>query len=256
MAVLSVTPVPPVIEARRLTQRFGGLTAVDQVSLTVGHRDVVGVAGPNGAGKSTLLDLLSGRQRPSEGEVLLDGQTITRSGPHVRARLGIARSYQAPQTADHLSVAEVVGAAQVAFGGKASEHRVHHVFEGLGLDPTSCRLAGELDTLSRRKLLLACQLLREPRVLLLDEPCSGLLQEEILEFEQIVRRLCIDGGAGVDPIPAIVIEHRLELLEAVTTRTIVMDAGRVIAEGGFDEVFARDDVRRAYFLDDPAGATP
>lgn len=246
----------PVLEAHGLTRRFGGLTAVADVTLEVSDGDVVGVAGPNGAGKSTLLDLLSGRQRPTSGEVLLQGRSVTRAAAHVRARAGMARSYQAPQTADSLSVAEVVGAARVAFGARVPAARVDHVFRSFGIDPRSPRLAGELDTLSRRKVLLACELLRQPRILLLDEPCSGLLQEEILEFEQIVRGLSIDGTDYADPIPAIVIEHRLELLEAVTTRTIVMDAGRVIAEGPFSEVFARDEVRKAYFLDDTAGATP
>lgn len=253
MAVLSE---PPVLAASALTRHFGGLSAVDGVDLAIAPGEIVGIAGPNGAGKSTLLDLLSGRQRPSSGEVYLLGDRITGLGPHVRARLGIARSYQAPQTAEGLTVAEIVEAAIVAYGHKVDRDRVEEVFAFFQLDPRSSRLAGALDTLSRRKLLLACGVLRQPKILLLDEPCSGLLSEEISELEALVRVLCVDGTSFIEPVPAVVIEHRLELLEALSTRTLVMDAGRVIADGQFEEVFALPEVRRAYFLtdDDPLEA--
>lgn len=246
MAVLT----GPVLDARALVRTFGGLSAVNGVDLQVSSGEVVGIAGPNGAGKSTLLDLLSGRLRPSSGEVFLAGQRITTAGPHVRARMGIARSYQAPQTAEGLTIKQIVAAAVVAYGRPVGPDRVEEVFEFFGLDPYAQRLAGGLDTLSRRKLLLACAMLRQPRVLLLDEPCSGLLSEEITELESLVRMLCVDGTSFVDPVPALIIEHRLELLEALSTRTVVMDAGQVIADGQFDAVFAMPDVRRAYFLTD------
>ncbi len=253
MAVLTATPV---LEARELTRHFGGLSAVDGVALHIGAGEVVGIAGPNGAGKSTLLDLLSGRQRPSSGEVYLDGEQITRAGPHVRARMGIARSYQAPQTAEGLTVKQIVEAAVVAYGRHVGSERVDPVFEFFGLDPYASQLAGGLDTLSRRKLLLALGVLRQPKVLLLDEPCSGLLSEEIGELETLVRALCVQGTSFMEPVPAAIIEHRLELLEALSTRTVVMDAGKVIADGDFAVVFALPDVRRAYFLtdDDPLEA--
>lgn len=253
---MAILTAPAVLEARGLTRHFGGLSAVDGVDLQISAGDVVGIAGPNGAGKSTLLDLLSGRQRPSAGEVYLEGEQITRFPPHVRARMGVARSYQAPQTAEGLTVEEIVAAAVIAYGHRVGRDRVQSVFEFFGLDPSSSRLAGALDTLSRRKLLLACGVLRQPKVLLLDEPCSGLLSEEISELEALVRVLCVDGTSFIEPMPAVIIEHRLELLEALSTRTIVMDAGKVIAVGQFHSVFALPEVRKAYFLteDDPLEA--
>lgn len=253
---MAVLTAPPLLEAQALTRHYGGLSAVAGVELAIEPGEVVGIAGPNGAGKSTLLDLLSGRQRPSSGEVFLEGGRITRTGPHLRARLGIARSYQAPQTAEGLSVQQIVAAAVVAYGRSIGPDRVQQVFGFFELDPSSSRLAGALDTLSRRKLLLACSMLRQPKILLLDEPCSGLLSEEIHELESLIRVLCVQGADFFEPIPAIIIEHRLELLEALSTRTIVMDAGRIIANGQFETVFALPEVRRAYFLtdDDPLEA--
>jgi len=253
---VAVLTASAILEAKGLTRHFGGLSAVDGVDLQITTGEVVGIAGPNGAGKSTLLDLLSGRQRPSSGDVFLNAQRITRLGPHVRARMGIARSYQAPQTAEGLTVQQIVGAAVVAYGHRVFPERVEPVFEFFGLDPSSTRLAGALDTLSRRKLLLACSVLRQPQILLLDEPCSGLLSEEIVELEDLVRALCVRGTSFIEPVPVVIIEHRLELLEALSTRTIVMDAGRVIADGDFHTVFALPDVRKAYFLtdDDPLEA--
>jgi branched-chain amino acid transport system ATP-binding protein len=247
MAVIGLSPV---LEAQALSRHFGGLRAVEGVDIQVDSGEVVGIAGPNGAGKSTLLDLLSGRQRPAAGEVFLHGHRITQASSYVRARLGIARSYQAPQTAEGLTVGQIADAARVAHGHHIDAGRAAEVFKFFGLDEGSSRLAAGLDTLARRKLLLACQLLRQPKILLLDEPCSGLLSEEIEELEHLVRVLCVHGAPFIDPIPALIIEHRLEFLAALSTRTVVMDEGRIIADGLFKEVFARPEVRRAYFLTD------
>ncbi len=222
--------------------QYGGFVAVDGVSLSVAGGHVLGVAGPNGAGKTTLFDVLSGQHRADGGRVELGGRDITRLPVHRRARLGLARSFQSPLVPTELTVGEALEAARIAWLPKLPAESVSRGRELAGFTVSDEVRCGGLVTLDRRKLLLACLLMREPKVLLLDEPCSGLLQDEIDEMEGIIRMLAQETGIAIA-----VVEHRLELLHAVAETVLVMDAGKTIAEGSPEAVFADPAVRAVYF---------
>jgi ABC-type branched-subunit amino acid transport system ATPase component len=163
---------------------------------------------------------------------------------HGRARLGLGRTFQAPLVPTSLSVGETLRAARDAYSPQVTPDAVAHARELVGLAAPDRALAGGLDTLERRKLLLACLLQRPASVLLMDEPCSGLLADEIDEIDAVIRRIVEERGCAV-----VVVEHRLELLFAIARRVVVLDAGSVIAEGPANEVFDLPIVRKAYFED-------
>ncbi|MFN8186116.1 MAG: ATP-binding cassette domain-containing protein [Gaiellales bacterium] len=221
---------------------YGGFVAVDGVSFSVEDRQILGVAGPNGAGKTTLFDVLSGFHKADGGRVELNGAEITTLPVHRRVRLGLARTFQSPVVPTDLTIGETLEAARIAWSPKLDRANVQAARElARFMTPDDVRCGG-LDTLERRKLLLACVLMRRPSVLLLDEPCSGLLQDEIDEMDAIIRQVTAETGMAV-----VVVEHRLELLHAVAERVIVLDAGKAIAEGPPATVFADPAVRAAYF---------
>ena len=230
------------LAAEGLRKTFGALAALDDVSLRVEAGEIVGIAGPNGAGKSTLFDVLSGHQQPDAGTVSIEGRDVSRLQAHSRARLGLGRTFQSPIVPNELEVGEVLEAARTAWPPDVPASRIDEVRDLLGFRAADDRLAGLLDTLSRRKLLIACLLIREPRVLLLDEPCSGLLGDEIEEIESVIARTRDSTG-----VTAVVVEHRLELLTAIADRVLVMDQGKVIAEGAPEDVFDAPAVKVAYF---------
>jgi len=221
---------------------YGAFVALDDVEMAVDAGEILGLAGPNGAGKTTLFDVLSGRTKPDHGSVTLGERTITSLATHRRARLGLARTFQAPLVPTALTVGETLRSARDAYGPHVTPEDVAHARELVALAAPDNALAGGLDTLERRKLLLACLLQRPTNVLLMDEPCSGLLADEIDEIDAVIRRIVEERGCAV-----VVVEHRLELLFAIAKRVIVLDAGSVIAAGAADEVFDLPVVRKAYF---------
>ena len=224
---------------------YGAFVALDDVAMTVDAGEILGLAGPNGAGKTTLFDILSGRTRPDRGTVTLGERTITSLSTHGRARLGLARTFQAPLVPTSLTVGEALRAARDAYRPSVTPDAVAHARDLVGLAASDSALAGGLDTLERRKLLLACLLQRPTSVLLMDEPCSGLLADEIDEIDAVIRRIVEERGCAV-----VVVEHRLELLFAIAKRVVVLDAGSVIASGPAHEVFELPIVRKAYFEGD------
>lgn len=228
----------------RIALHLGGRPILNDVSISVASGEIVGIAGPNGAGKTTLLDVTSGRHRGYRGTVSLDEHPLDRlSHPH-RVRAGLARTYQHPLVPVNLTVAETFDAARKAFRPTASRMAAEWAAEMCHLDVAGSTPCGGLETLERRKLLLACLLLRRPKFVLLDEPASGLVSSEIDELDRIIKRLAWELRIGI-----LIVEHRLELLEAITDRVVVLDVGEVIATGTADQVFSDPVVRRAYFGD-------
>jgi ABC-type branched-subunit amino acid transport system ATPase component len=221
---------------------YGGFVAVDGVSLSVEGGHILGVAGPNGAGKTTLFDVLTGYHKADGGRVELNGDDITKLPVHSRVRRGLVRTFQSPIVPTDLTVGDTIDAARIAYSPKVDKDAVPAARELARFKTADTVVCGGLDTLDRRKLLLTCVLLRKPSVLLLDEPCSGLMQDEIDEMDEIIREVMAETGMAV-----VVVEHRLELLHAVAESVLVMDAGKVIAEGPPATVFNDPVVRAAYF---------
>lgn len=233
----------PVLVAEKVTVRFGGLAALQDVSIHVDQDEMLGLMGPNGAGKTTLFDVLSGSIRPTTGRVLLGDRDITTTAPHTRARLGIGRTHQQAQLFGDLTLLECVcvsleqsvptRAPAVVFGwpgtftaNRRQLTRAGEIVDLLGLGPYADRPASQLPTGVRRLAELACVIGLGARVLLLDEPAAGLTGREIEEFGRVIRGVRDHLGATV-----IVIDHDVHMMAQLVDRLYVLDAGELIAQG-------------------------
>ena len=244
----------PLLSCNDITLDLSGRRILESVNLEVGQAEVVGLAGPNGAGKTSLFEVLSGRQLHHGGDVTLDGLSIRKLAMRERVERGVVRSYQRPIVPAGLTVGETLKAARKAFKPYPSRLRLEWAAEFVRLRARMDQPTGSLETLERRKLMLACLLVRDPRIVLLDEPASGLTGSEIDEIDLVVRKLAQEFGISV-----LLIEHRLELLAMVASRVLVLDVGSIIAEGPPETVFTLPAVRQAYFdipIIDSAGLDP
>ncbi len=249
-------PAAPRLVVQGVSVRFGGLHALDDVSLQVAAGEVVGLIGPNGAGKTTLFDTISGMVRPEAGSVLLDGRRLETMAVHRRARLGLARTFQRVElfpeltVLDHLLVAE---RARRADGGLWQDllnrgrprpdelQRGQRVLVEMGLADWAETPAAALSLGHCRLVELARALMTEPRLLLADEPSSGLDPGEAAAVGRALRR-----AVDRHDLAVLLVEHDLDLVGRVADRVVVLDAGRVIAEGTMSQVVSSDAVRRAY----------
>jgi branched-chain amino acid transport system ATP-binding protein len=226
-----------------ISKRFGQVLVADQLNLTVGDGDAVGIVGPNGAGKTTMFGMISGEVRPDAGEILLSGKPITRLGPPARCRLGIGRTYQVPRPFEHMTVFEnVLVAVQQGGGlrGRASSVRAAALLEETDLFPMANRKAGRLPLLNRKRLEIARALGSAPRVLLLDEVAGGLTDPEVEELVSIV------DGQRRTGLSIIWIEHVVHALTRTVDRLVCLAGGAFVADGTPDEVLASAAVREVY----------
>ena len=232
----------PLFACEGIDLTLAGRKILHDVGVEAHPGQILGVVGPNGAGKTSLFEVLSGRITAQRGTVALEGRDISRYTIQQRVKAGIGRTYQSPVVPNGLSVADVLKAARKAFYPRLTSQRAEWATDLVRLKTPANTLAGSLDTLQRRKLLLACLMMRRPKVLLLDEPASGLINAELEELDQVLRVL-----AHEMRIALLVVEHRLELLATVADEVMVLDLGRRIASGVPEEVFNHPDVRAAYF---------
>ena len=234
----------PLLEARGLTKRFGGVTALDGLDLSIEPGDVIGVIGPNGAGKSTLLKTLLGEIRPDAGDILLDGRSVLGWPTHRIARSGIALANQVPRPFLRLTVAQNVRVGTLARGDRM---RDLDVLDLCGLADKARRPAGTLGLLDLKRLEMARALSLHPRVLFLDEVGAGLVAHETGQMIDIVHRVRDEGVA------LIVVEHVEAVIRELAQRVIVLDWGKVIASGTPEEIAADPTVRSIYLGE---GSTP
>jgi branched-chain amino acid transport system ATP-binding protein len=232
----------PLFACRSLSLDLGGREVLSSVSLEVQAGEVLGIIGPNGAGKTSLLEILSGRFMPKSGDVFFDGRKINGLRLFERARLGIGRTYQAPVVCEDLTVGETFKATRQAYRPYLTRYDAEYAAALVNFTVDEDTGNAQLKTFARRKLLLANILMRNPRILLMDEPAAGLINSEIDEIDQILRMLSKEMNIAV-----IIVEHRMELLESIADRVMVMDAGEVIASGLMADIINSPAVRAAYF---------
>jgi len=244
--------VSAVLEARGVTKRFGGLTAVKDMDLTVEQGQILGLIGPNGAGKTTLFNNVTGLFQPTSGRVVFDGRDITGSKPHQVARRGIARTFQNIRLFDYMTCLDNVRVGRhvrmkaTVFDSlfklpreRREEERVtEEAMEFLrfvGIAKHADQYARNLAYGQQRRLEIARALATDPKLLLLDEPAAGFTPQEKVELMKLVKKIL---GRG---ITVFLIEHDMKVVMGISERIVVLDHGEKIAEGSPDEV--RKDVR-------------
>lgn len=249
---------------RGLTMRFGGLTALDDVSFEVERGEIFSIIGPNGSGKSTAFNCISGIYRPPAGDVYFEGARITGFPPHRIARLGIARTFQnielfgSETTIDNLMLGRHLhmttglwrGAAMVSRGTRTAREeienreRVHGILELLDLVEVRDRPVRELPYGTQKRVELARALAMEPRLLLVDEPSAGMNAEERSDVGERLRELRTEFGLTI-----LLIEHHVQLAMGLADRMLVLNFGKPLAQGAPEEVRRHPEVIKAYLGD-------
>jgi branched-chain amino acid transport system ATP-binding protein len=248
-----------VLRVSDIAKHYGGVAALEDVSFDVRDGEILGLIGPNGAGKTTLFDVISGFITPDAGAIELFGEDVTEPPPDGRSRLGLQRSFQDARLFPALTVAENIAVAlerhiEVRNAPMAALHlpnvakseakvarRVARLIELSNLGDYRTKFVRELSTGTRRIVDLACILAADPKVILLDEPSSGVAQRETEELGPMLQRIRFETGASL-----LVIEHDMALITSVSDELLALDLGRVVTRGAPDEVIEHPAVVESY----------
>jgi len=235
--------VTTLLDVRGLCKRFGGLSAIEDVSFAVGRGEIVGLIGPNGAGKTTLFNCMAGYYPASAGTIDFDGHSMPRLTPELAAKRGIARTFQIVRTFASLSTCENVMVSALIHNKRVAVARkvALETLEFVGLRARAACAAGTMTVAEQRRLEVARALATGPKLLLLDEVMAGLNPTEVHEAVDLVRRIRERG------IACIIVEHVMEAIMPVAHRILVLDAGRKIADGP-PQAIARDAAVLAAYL--------
>ena len=241
----------PLLAARGLTKRFGGLVAVDKVDIEVGAGEIVGLIGPNGSGKTTLFDCLSRVSDVDSGQITFDSKDITRLRPHQVAHLGMARTFQLIRVYRELTVTENLElsiqwgrlglARMLGRTDSAAHRRVDSFLELLQLGPVRHQRAGALSGGQRRLLEIGMALMSKPRLVLLDEATSGVNPTLINDIADHIR------AANTEGVAFLLVEHNVQFVTDLCQRVVVLDQGAKLTEGTPQEVMNNQAVIEAYF---------
>lgn len=243
------------LEVRNCSKRFGGVKALENVSFKIEKGEIVGIIGPNGAGKTTLFNVISGLYPPENGRIFFEGLDITGKPPYKITKLGIARTFQNTILFPNLTV---LGNLLVTLSGfrfqrifnaiKSTQineiiEKAYKILELLELTDFAFKPINMISLEARKRLSIGLAIATNPKLLLLDEPTAGLNFEETLKILQIIRKLKDSG------ITIAIIEHKMRFIKEISDRILVLDRGKLIAEGGPDEIFKNEEVIKAYLGD-------
>lgn len=246
------------LEIQHVCMYFGGVHAVEDMSVSLGSDEILGIIGPNGSGKSTLINVLTGVYTPTSGKVIFDGKDITGLAPHRIAAMGIARTFQNLRvfsamtvednviTGNHVNIqAGFIDSLLHTKKFKNDESRARReaeeLLEFVGLDGMKKEIAGSMAYGQQKRLEIARALASKPKICLFDEPAAGMNSAEALEMMEVIKRVQKERGIGI-----ILIEHNMEAMMTTANRIIVMDTGRQIAEGTPTEIQANPLVIKVY----------
>jgi branched-chain amino acid transport system ATP-binding protein len=232
--------VDTTLEARDVVKTFGGVRALDKVSIAVGAASIHGVIGPNGSGKTTLLGVLAGTHRPDHGQVLVAGNRVPGRGAHRFVRAGVARTFQTTRLFGERSLLENlrVGAAESAASQPASLERILQITELADRDGATAR---NLTNAEQRRAMVATALSTGPRTLLLDEPAVGMSSAESDLLARVLAAIRDELGVAI-----VVVEHNMHFMMTLAEKITVVSAGRVLAEGSPAEIRANSEVISSY----------
>jgi branched-chain amino acid transport system ATP-binding protein len=234
----------PILEARNLTKKFGGLMAVRNVSFGVEPREILGLIGPNGAGKTTVFNLINGLEKPSSGDVFFEGKSIRRLKPHSICRIGIARTYQNVRPFLNHTVRENIAVG--VFYGRGFEQdsdtdkKIDEILTFLNLESQQDLLAKNLTIENRKMVEVGRALGANPKLLLLDEPMAGLNPTEIGNFVGLLKSLLQRG------LTILIVEHVMKAISSACSRVVVLHSGELLASGTPDEVLSDKKVIDVY----------
>ena len=246
------------LQVRGISCRFGGLVALDNISLEVKRGELVGLMGPNGAGKTTLFNIINNLVSPTTGGVWFEEEEITGLPPHEITRRGLVRTFQNVRVFEHLNVLENVEVAvpennktgflqnifafsKIRLSDRFIKDKASECLKMVGLASFSLRSSSSLTFGQQRLLGIARALACKPKILLLDEPSAGLNREETLALSRVIEKI------HQKKIAIFIIEHDIEMLMSLVQRIIVLDKGRKIMEGTPDEIKGEEKVLKAYF---------
>jgi branched-chain amino acid transport system ATP-binding protein len=237
--------VSALLETEALTVRFGGILANADISIGVNEGEILGLIGPNGAGKSTLFNLVAGTYRPTSGRIRFEGRDITRLPPAVRCKLGVARTFQVVKSFETMSVLEnvVVGALVRLTSTRTAREEAYRVLDVTGLTRRAEANARDLTPPEKRRLEVARALATQPKLLLLDEVLTGLTPAEAQKGVELVRKIRELG------VTVVMVEHVMEVVMPLVDRAIVLDLGRVLAQGAPQAIVRDPKVIQAYLGD-------
>lgn len=234
------------LQVTKLTRRFGGLLAVNDISFTVNQGEIVGLIGPNGAGKTTTFAMLAGFLAPTAGEIRFAGQRIDGLKPHTICKLGVTRTFQIVQPFPQMTALEnvMVGAYAKVSDTKHAREKALTVLERVGLARRAHTLGRDLTLLDLKRLEIGKALATDPRLLLLDEVAAGLKPTEVDTVLALVRQLNQEG------VTFLIVEHLMKVIMSLSQRIVVLDFGQKIAEGTPDVIRRDPKVLAAYLGDE------
>jgi len=234
--------IPASLQVEKASKRFGGVKVFESISFNLEEGEVLGVIGPNGAGKTTLINVICGMSSPSSGRIILGERDITGKPFYKVSKFGVARSFQQTNTFHNVSVEENLFRAK-RFGGvhKGSDLGIDSLLDEFGLTPHLSEPSNKLPYGLQKMLGLVMALTARPRFLLLDEPAAGLERRERTQVDRFIQHAIATIGCGI-----LIVEHDMDLVRRLCPRILVLESGRLLAQGTPAEVLSRPDVIDAY----------